>query len=84
MDKSKSDINGCHIRARAVYFSIGEEYLAPLLGRKGESQTDLSAVIKMQDKPSVVFCKEPRSWVDMMYHSAHAKCTLSHFFLSDG
>mmetsp|Transcript_40831 Transcript_40831/g.96954 ORF Transcript_40831/g.96954 Transcript_40831/m.96954 type:complete len:750 (-) Transcript_40831:319-2568(-) len=67
VDKSgsmkKGDVSGHPTRARAVYYNLGEEYLAPLLRRDGVSHTDLITVIEMREGPSVVVSREPRSWV---------------------
>lgn len=57
VDKSgsmkKSDVAGHRTRARAVYFAMGDQYLAPFFNREGESHTDLITVIEMRETPTV-------------------------------
>ena len=74
IDKSASmklsDTNGHKSRARGVYYSLAEEFVATQLddihsntfGGKNVSFTDEVTLIEMKDGPTVVFENEPITW----------------------
>ena len=75
VDKSasmlKSDIDGHRTRARGAYYVLAEEYVAkqlhPLvmdtLGGTKTRDTDVVTLIEMRDDATIIFEREPLSWI---------------------
>lgn len=66
----KSDMNGHRTRSRAVFYTLAEEFVASRLSSNissmegfGTSHTDVVTLIAMRDTPSILFSKEPISWL---------------------
>lgn len=75
VDKSasmlKSDVDGHRTRARGAYYVLAEEYLAkqlhPLakdtLGGTKTRDTDVVTLIEMRGSATIIFNREPMSWI---------------------
>jgi len=75
VDKSasmlNSDVDGHRTRARGVYYLLAEEYLSPSLhpvdretiGGDNMRYTDVASLVEMRDGATIVFEREPVSWI---------------------
>ena len=80
-----SDMNGHKTRARGVYYSLAEEFVATQLddihsntfGGKNVSFTAVVTLIEMRDGPTILFENEPITWELYNTFSPSAK-TLAH------
>jgi hypothetical protein len=68
---NKSDMNAHKTRSHGVYYNIAEEYIAEnlrpiasgLFDGKNTTFTDVITLIEMRDVPTVVFEREPITWI---------------------
>ena len=68
---NKSDMNGHRSRARGVYYNLAMEFIearlhtleSGLFGGPNIGHTDVVSLVEMRGSPTVVFRREPMSWV---------------------
>ena len=77
------DVNGFRLRSDATYGTLALDYIAEQYQEGDGFFVDVVTVIKMNDKGSILFEKEPLDWVRFgaFYHCINSITKLQYFLL---